>query len=99
MLLEKWLQVEKQKGQDSEWLKIVRKKQPKKIRKRRKLGVKEEEVKEEEQKEGAEDRGWEEFIEYLFPEDAEEEGNEANKRNLKLLEKVRKWKKKNKNWN
>ena len=36
ILLEKWLSIERENG-DSEWIRQVRKKQPKKIRKRRKI--------------------------------------------------------------
>jgi len=79
MLLEAWKQFEKELYQESEdetSLRAVEKLMPRRVKKRRKI-----------QSEDGTDQGWEEFFEYIFPED------EADKPNLKLLAMAKMWKK------
>ena len=76
MILEQWLEFEK-KMADEPNLKYVQAQMPRRVKKRRQL----------ETDTGA-DAGWEEYWDYIFPED------EVAKPNLKLLEMAKKWKKK-----
>lgn len=75
MLLESWRDFEKEFGTDST-RERVRKLLPEKVKKRRKLTA-----------EDGSDAGWEEYYDYIFPEDA------ANQPNLKLLAMAKMWKK------
>uniref|UniRef100_A0A7N6A4S1 Crooked neck-like protein 1 n=1 Tax=Anabas testudineus TaxID=64144 RepID=A0A7N6A4S1_ANATE len=75
MLLESWRDFEKEFGSDST-RERVRKLLPEKVKKRRKLTA-----------EDGSDAGWEEYYDYIFPEDA------ANQPNLKLLAMAKMWKK------
>uniref|UniRef100_A0A669CL94 Crooked neck pre-mRNA splicing factor 1 n=1 Tax=Oreochromis niloticus TaxID=8128 RepID=A0A669CL94_ORENI len=75
MLLESWRDFEKEFGTDSTGER-VRKLLPEKVKKRRKLTA-----------EDGSDAGWEEYYDYIFPEDA------ANQPNLKLLAMAKMWKK------
>uniref|UniRef100_A0A671W5M4 Crooked neck-like protein 1 n=1 Tax=Sparus aurata TaxID=8175 RepID=A0A671W5M4_SPAAU len=74
MLLESWSDFEKEFGSDST-MERVRKLLPEKVKKRRKLTA-----------EDGSDAGWEEYYDYIFPEDA------ANQPNLKLLAMAKMWK-------
>ncbi|XP_038582680.1 crooked neck-like protein 1 [Micropterus salmoides] len=76
MLLESWSDFEKEFGSDST-MERVRKLLPEKVKKRRKLTA-----------EDGSDAGWEEYYDYIFPEDA------ANQPNLKLLAMAKMWKRK-----
>ncbi|OXB74325.1 UNVERIFIED_CONTAM: hypothetical protein H355_006854 [Colinus virginianus] len=75
MLLESWKTFEEEFGTDSTKERIE-KLMPEKIKKRRKL-----------QAEDGSDAGWEEYYDYIFPEDT------ANQPNLKLLAMAKLWKK------
>jgi len=75
MLLEAWRQFEKEMGDDVS-MKNVDNLMPRRVKKRRKI-----------QSEDGSDQGWEEYFEYIFPED------EADKPNLKLLAMAKMWKK------
>ncbi|TKS75346.1 Crooked neck-like protein 1 [Collichthys lucidus] len=74
MLLESWSDFEKEFGSEST-IERVRKLLPEKVKKRRKLTA-----------EDGSDAGWEEYYDYIFPEDA------ANQPNLKLLAMAKMWK-------
>ncbi|KAA8582938.1 hypothetical protein FQN60_015484 [Etheostoma spectabile] len=74
MLLESWRDFEREFGDDST-MDRVRKLLPEKVKKRRKLTA-----------EDGSDAGWEEYYDYIFPEDA------ANQPNLKLLAMAKMWK-------
>ncbi|CAI9717781.1 neck 1 [Octopus vulgaris] len=76
MLLESWLDFEKEAG-DANSLKVVEKQMPQKIKKRRKI-----------ESEDGSHAGWEEYYDYIFPEE------EASQPNLKLLAMAKKWKQK-----
>ncbi|KAI4792548.1 hypothetical protein KUCAC02_033310 [Chaenocephalus aceratus] len=76
MLLESWSDFEKDFGSDSS-MERVQKLLPEKVKKRRKLTA-----------EDGSDAGWEEYYDYIFPEDA------ANQPNLKLLAMAKMWKRK-----
>ncbi|XP_015682658.1 crooked neck-like protein 1 [Protobothrops mucrosquamatus] len=75
MLLESWKNFEEEFGTESS-RERVDKLMPEKVKKRRKL-----------QAEDGSDAGWEEYYDYIFPEDA------ANQPNLKLLAMAKLWKK------
>lgn len=78
MLLEDWLQFEaseNQGGLDSQGAKHVKAKLPKRVKKRRKI------------EQSGDQEGWEEYYDYLFPDD------QAQTKNLKILELAHKWKK------
>ncbi|NWR58565.1 CRNL1 protein, partial [Bucorvus abyssinicus] len=75
MLLESWRSFEEEFGTDTTKERIE-KLMPEKIKKRRKL-----------QAEDGSDAGWEEYYDYIFPEDT------ANQPNLKLLAMAKLWKK------
>uniref|UniRef100_A0A2H6NHW4 Suppressor of forked domain-containing protein n=1 Tax=Micrurus carvalhoi TaxID=3147026 RepID=A0A2H6NHW4_9SAUR len=75
MLLESWKSFEEEYGIESS-RERVDKLMPEKVKKRRKL-----------QAEDGSDAGWEEYYDYIFPEDA------ANQPNLKLLAMAKLWKK------
>ncbi|KAG8133104.1 hypothetical protein E2320_010918 [Naja naja] len=75
MLLESWKSFEEDFGTESS-RERVDKLMPEKVKKRRKL-----------QAEDGSDAGWEEYYDYIFPEDA------ANQPNLKLLAMAKLWKK------
>ncbi|KAG7259590.1 hypothetical protein CRUP_018770 [Coryphaenoides rupestris] len=74
MLLEAWRQLEAEFGSDSAQERVA-KLLPEKVKKRRKLTA-----------EDGSDAGWEEYYDYIFPEDA------ANQPNLKLLAMAKMWK-------
>ena len=76
MLLESWLNLENQHG-DSESIAEIQKKMPRRVKKQRKI-----------YREDGSDAGWEEFWDYVFPDDA------TSTPNLKLLEMARMWKRK-----
>ena len=74
MLLENWLQFEtnhNQGGLDSQGAKHVKAKLPKRVKKRRQL----------------ENEGFEEYYDYIFPDD------QGAAKNLKILQLAHKWKK------
>nr|XP_060630070.1 crooked neck-like protein 1 isoform X2 [Anolis sagrei ordinatus] len=75
MLLESWRNFEEEVGTETS-KERVDKLMPEKVKKRRKL-----------QAEDGSDAGWEEYYDYIFPEDA------ANQPNLKLLAMAKLWKK------
>merc|ERR1712038_761457 len=76
LLLEAWQEFEDEQGDDSTRVK-VQNLMPKRIKKRRKIESDDPEV----------DAGWEEYYDYIFPED------EGAKPNLKLLAMAKMWKK------
>ncbi|XP_077594244.1 crooked neck-like protein 1 [Stigmatopora nigra] len=76
MLLESWRDLEAQFGSDATHQRVA-KLLPEKVKKRRKVTA-----------EDGSDAGWEEYYDYIFPEDA------ANQPNLKLLAMAKMWKKK-----
>ena len=75
MLLEAWREFEKESGNEKT-KRVVDDLMPRRIKKRRKI-----------QSEDGTDQGWEEYFDYIFPED------EAAKPNLKLLAMAKMWKK------
>ena len=75
MLLEAWKEFEKREG-DEATRKVVENLMPRRVKKRRKVTA-----------EDGSDQGWEEYFDYIFPED------EAAKPNLKLLAMAKMWKK------
>lgn len=74
MLLEAWREFEKKQG-DLTTLEVVQKKMPRRIKKKRKL-----------YRDDGTDAGWEEYWDYVFPEDT------SAAPNLKLLQMARMWK-------
>ncbi|XP_028409035.1 crooked neck-like protein 1 [Dendronephthya gigantea] len=74
MLLESWKQFETTSG-DEESLELVQKKMPRKVKKRRKVET-----------DDGSDAGWEEYYDYIFPDD------EDGRPNFKLLQMARLWK-------
>ncbi|CAL8314973.1 unnamed protein product [Merluccius merluccius] len=74
MLLEAWRELEREFGSDSAQERVAEL-LPEKVKKRRKLTA-----------EDGSDAGWEEYYDYIFPEDA------ANQPNLKLLAMAKMWK-------
>ena len=76
MLLEAWRDFEEENGDDSAQ-RDVRDLMPKRVKKRRRV----------EDEDGNETGGWEEYFDYIFPED------EGAKPNLKLLAMAKMWKK------
>ncbi|KAG8583775.1 hypothetical protein GDO81_008541 [Engystomops pustulosus] len=78
MLLESWRSFEHELGSESAQQRVA-KLMPERVKKRRKL-----------QAEDGSDAGWEEYYDYIFPEDA------ANQPNLKLLAMAKLWKKQQK---
>nr|XP_039254762.1 LOW QUALITY PROTEIN: crooked neck-like protein 1 [Styela clava] len=74
LLLEAWKKFELENG-DAETIRQVDKQMPKRIKKRRKVTT-----------ESGVDAGWEEYYDYIFPED------EAAQPNLKLLAMAKQWK-------
>ncbi|CAH3152823.1 unnamed protein product [Pocillopora meandrina] len=75
MVLEAWKEFEDEYGDESSQEKI-KKKMPRRVKKRRKV-----------QTDDGSDAGWEEYYDYIFPDD------EANMPNFKLLQMARLWKK------
>lgn len=76
MLLECWLDFEKEHG-NSESTEAVQRRMPRRVKKQRKV-----------YREDGTDAGWEEYWDYVFPDDA------TSAPNLKLLEMARMWKRK-----
>uniref|UniRef100_A0A915AQ20 Crooked neck-like protein 1 n=2 Tax=Parascaris univalens TaxID=6257 RepID=A0A915AQ20_PARUN len=76
ILLESWLNFEQEHG-DATNVDKISKLMPKKVKKRRQI-----------QTEDGLDAGWEEYFDYIFPDD------QASKGSLKLLEAARRWKEK-----
>lgn len=74
MLLESWQEMERDQGDEESQAK-VQKLMPQKVKKRRKI-----------QTEDGSDAGWEEYYDYIFPDE------EAAQPNLKLLAMAKKWK-------
>ncbi|XP_022335199.2 crooked neck-like protein 1 [Crassostrea virginica] len=74
MLLESWQEMERDQGDEESQAK-VEKLMPQKVKKRRKI-----------QTEDGSDAGWEEYYDYIFPDE------EAAQPNLKLLAMAKKWK-------
>ena len=85
LVLENWLKLEQSPFGSSELLEAVQAKLPKRIKKRRKTQVVNEQTGQEVTQEEA---GWEEYYDYLFPDD-----QQAQKKSLKILELAHKWKK------
>ena len=75
MLLEAWRDFEKEEGDEKSQAEVAQL-LPRRVKKRRKI-----------QTEDGSDQGWEEYFDYIFPED------EAAKPNLKLLAMAKMWKK------
>lgn len=80
MILENWQKYEEESG-DKENLEYVKGKLPKRIKKRRKANI----GADDEGKE-TEDAGWEEYFDYIFPDD------QNDKKNIKIIEMAHKWK-------
>merc|ERR1712203_440747 len=80
MLLENWRDFELE-NQDEESIKKVSNLMPKRVKKRRRI------EQDEDAPGGADAGGWEEYFDYIFPED------EGAKPNLKLLAMAKMWKK------
>ena len=78
VLLETWMDLERKHG-DEESVEKIRRKLPKKIKKHKKITSFEGEVEE--------DAGWEEYIDYIFPEDLNQ------MKNMNILKKAHEWKK------
>merc|ERR1712055_530261 len=76
MLLEAWRDFEREEGTEKSQAQVAEL-MPRRVKKRRKV-----------QGEDGSDQGWEEYFDYIFPED------EAAKPNLKLLAMAKMWKKK-----
>ena len=81
MLIENWIEMEKNWG-DQEHIEKIKKKLPKKIKKQKKIIMREGE------EGGDEEAGWEEYYDYIFPEDA------GQTRNIGILKKAQEWKEK-----
>lgn len=108
MLLETWFEIEmNQQGAESTFATQVKEKMPIKVKKRRPLanngGDNPETATQEggaemsqailiDENEDVDMTGWEEFYDYVFPDD-EKTGKGKGAKNLKLLEMARKWKK------
>jgi crooked neck len=84
MILESWLNVEKEHG-TQESFEGVKTKMPKRIKKRRRIKLIYNNQQEGDQN-VEEEGGWEEFYDYIFPDD------ENQMRNLKIIEMAHKWK-------
>jgi len=84
MILEAWIELEKQHGTPESYEEI-KKKMPRRVKKRRKIKVIYNDQQEEDQNK-EDEGGWEEYYDYLFPDD------ESQKKNLKILEMAHKWK-------
>merc|ERR1712025_413344 len=80
MLLENWRDFELE-NQDEEFIQKVSNLMPKRVKKRRRI------EQDEDAPGGADAGGWEEYFDYIFPED------EGAKPNLKLLAMAKMWKK------
>merc|ERR1712096_168384 len=76
MLLEAWREFEREEGTEKSQAQVAEL-MPRRVKKRRKVEA-----------EDGSDQGWEEYFDYIFPED------EAAKPNLKLLAMAKMWKKK-----
>lgn len=92
LLLENWLQIEQKARSDQNVIDDVKAKFPKRVKKRRKIKVidtatgKDETNAETANQDG--DEGWEEYFDYVFPED----GPTGPSKNLKILQMAHKWK-------
>ena len=75
MLLEDWIAFEKEQG-DAKRIQAVESKQPQRIKKKRQIRT-----------DDGTEAGWEEYYEYVFPDERK------NAPNLKILEMAHKWKK------
>lgn len=82
MVLENWLNMEEGLMDNDENIEAVKAKLPKRVKKRRKVKV----VNEETGQEVTEDTQWEEYYDLLFPDD------EDKQKTLKILELAKKWK-------
>lgn len=85
MILENWLNMEENLMDNDQNIDEVKRKLPKRVKKRRKIKV----VNEETGQEVNEDAQWEEYYDLMFPDD------EEKKKNLKILELAHKWKQEN----
>jgi crooked neck len=86
LILENWLRFESSELGDSEERTKVEAKLPKRVKKRRRTKVVNQESGQEVTDENA---GWEEYYDYLFPDDEKDQ----QKKSLKILELAHKWKK------
>lgn len=84
MILEAWIAMEKEHGSQANYQE-VKKKMPKRVKKRRKIKIIYNDQQEGDQNK-EDEGGWEEFYDYIFPDD------ESQKRNLKIIEMAHKWK-------
>eukprot|EP01017_Pseudomicrothorax_dubius_P026482 TRINITY_DN2958_c0_g1_i12.p2 TRINITY_DN2958_c0_g1~~TRINITY_DN2958_c0_g1_i12.p2 ORF type:complete len:266 (+),score=98.56 TRINITY_DN2958_c0_g1_i12:1196-1993(+) len=84
MLLEAWRETEQQFG-DREMVEYVNQKMPKRVKKQRRIKLATTEDQPEGQ--GEEEGGWEEYYDYIFPDDP------SGFKNLKILQKALQWKK------
>lgn len=83
LVLENWLKLEQGPLGNPDDLEKVHAKLPKRVKKRRKTQI----VNQETGHEVNEEAGWEEYYDYMFPDDQEQ------KKSLKILEIAHKWKK------
>ena len=81
MILESWIEMEKEHGSELSF-EEVKKKMPKRVKKRRKIKIIYNDQQEGDQNK-EDEGGWEEFYDYIFPDD------ESQKRNIKILEMAR----------
>ncbi len=92
MLLENWLQIEQKAGSNSTLIEEVKAKFPKRVKKRRKIKVVDtatgQDVTNAETANQDGEEGWEEYFDYVFPED----GPTGPAKNLKILQMAHKWK-------
>jgi len=88
MVLENWLSAEQAHDPRGEMVKTVKAKFPKRVKKRRKTKVVQQNNAEVNETAQAEAEGWEEFYDYVFPDDEQQ----GVKKNLKILEMAQKWK-------
>ena len=81
MILESWIEMEKEHGSELSF-EEVKKKMPKRVKKRRKIKIIYNDQQDGDQNK-EDEGGWEEFYDYIFPDD------ESQKRNIKILEMAR----------
>lgn len=84
LILENWINLEETNKQE-EMLEELKKKQPAKVKRRRKINKKDESEAIQDNDAMNNEEGWEEYFDYIFPDD------EDQKKNLKILDYALKW--------
>ena len=84
LILENWINLEETYKQE-EMLEELKKKQPAKVKRRRKINKKDESEAIQDNDAMNNEEGWEEYFDYIFPDD------EDQKKNLKILDHALKW--------